>query len=543
MNPRLLSLVALVLSALFVTASRAASSEQIARLEKRLENGVADGKLLSAAGAIIDNGNVKPLSFGVLDPAWNKAPDRSTRYQIGSVTKVFTNLLLGEMVARGQVGYDTTVAELIGERLEFANPAVGEITLLELATHTSGLPRLPANLSPTDTVDPYADYGEQALLDALASARARQPLGDHYAYSNFGHGLLGYLLGQKHGGGYRAALEQIVLEPLALEQTGFEPGGDTASGYSGDRVVPPWHFKVLAGAGALWSTVADLTRLARIQLGQLDNPLAHKLAVDRKIVDPDAGPYAVSRVWHVGDTPAGKVYWHNGETAGFRSALAFRPATGDAIVLVVAGDLDPAKLARAWLAMPAPTETPADQAFDGDILGQYQLTSDIGVGVYKGQSGLVAQLSGQPSAPIHAVGEDWYAISVVDASLRFVRKDGEVVALELVQNGAVQRARKVADRAEVLSRRSVEVDPATLDDYIGVYKLGPQARFTIRRAENGLEARLTGQPFFPIYPEGDDVFFYKVVDAELHFERAESGEIRALVLHQGGTQRRAKRVE
>ena len=522
-------------------AVNVSAADSAASIEAELEEAVASGSVLSAHAAIVRDGEVHFFGAGRLEPGGDTAPDASTSYQIGSISKAFTNLLLAEMVAAGEVAYDTRVAELVGDEVEFANPAVGEITLLELATHTSGLPRLPLNLAMSDPADPYADYSEDDLLAALAETRKGQPLGDHYAYSNYGAGLLGYLLGRVHGGGYGPAMESFVLEPLGLDETGIEPRTSAAAAFTGGEAVPAWNLAALAGAGALWSTTTDMARLARIELGLAARELEHEPGMVREVVAPAKGGHAVSRVWHVAETPDGPVYWHNGATAGHRSFIGFRPATSHAIVLLATGDLDPAGLAMAWFdASPEQEDAPSLEA---GMAGQYQLTPQVGIGVYEGDSGPMAQLSGQPPASITPLGDGWYALDVADASLRFLREDGEVTAVELVQNGRTQRADKVAETARVLSRQSKEMERQQLEDFVGEYALAPGASFSIRIAGDGLEARLTGQPFFPIYFKGDDVFFYKVVDAELHFQRDESGEINALVLHQGGIEQRAERVE
>lgn len=524
---------------LFLVAAAASASPD--SLQSRLDAGVDSGELLSGIAAVRAGGDVTVFDAGHLTTERSAEPTPATRYQIGSITKVFTHLLLAELVASGDVSYATTVRELVGDGVDFANPAVGEISLLELATHTSGLPRLPANLNATSTVDPYAGYDESDLLDALASARVGQPLGKAYAYSNFGVGLLGYLLGQVHGGGYRAALAERVLEPLGLVDTAFDGGSHAATGYSGGEATTAWSFDALAGAGALWSSVGDLMTFGAIQLGSEPHDLEHDLTADREIVVSDAGRFQLTRVWHVADTDDGPVFWHNGGTAGFVSFFGFRPATGEALALLLAGDLDPLGVAGDWFGF----ESVDGQAppIDESVTGQYRLTPQIGIGVYAGDSGLVTQLSGQPAARLEAAGEDWYALNMADASLRFVREDDEVVAVELVQNGLTQRAERVADEAAVLSRRAVELATESLDAYTGEFALSPQASFTIRRGESGLEARLTGQPFFPIFARGEDVFFYKVVDAELHFERNDEGRVVAVVLHQGGIEQRAERVE
>lgn len=538
--PGSLRLCALAL-ALLLSAAQSAQDDGAEALGPALQQARESGELLSGVAAMRRDGEVEFLSAGALAPETSSEPTGTTRYQIGSITKPFTNLLLAEMVAQGSVAYETTLGELLDGEVEFANEAVGEITLVELATHTSGLPRLPANLNATSTVDPYAEYDEAALLEALASVRERQPLGKGYAYSNLGLGLLGHLLGRAHGEGYAAALTELVLTPLELHETGFSAGEQSATGFSGGEATRPWSFQTLAGAGALWSTAVDMIRLGSVHLGVHPNGLRHDLAGDRDIVVADAGPFSLTRVWHVARSDEGPVYWHNGATSGFRAFFGFRPATDDALVLLLAGDTDPLALAIEWFDIELPEETASPS--DPSVVGQYRLTPQVGIGVYAGENGLMTQLSGQPPAALESVGDDWYALNVADASLRFVRDGGQVVAVELVQNGMNQRAEKVADEAAVLSRREAEVSEESLQDYVGEYALAPQARFTIRRGETGLEARLTGQPFFPIFPKGDDVFFYKVVDAELHFERNDEGEVNAVVLHQGGIEQRAERLE
>jgi len=525
-----------VLMALNVAAAGSAGP-----IELELEQAVASEQVLSASAAILSDGELRYFAAGRLEPGGDTAPDASTSYQIGSISKAFTNLLLAEMVAAGRVTYDTSLAELLGDEIEFANPAVGEITLLELATHTSGLPRLPLNLAITDPADPYANYTESDLLEALARTREGQPLGNHYAYSNYGAGLLGYLLGRVHGGGYGAALEVLILEPLNLEDTGLEPRTQAAAAFTGGATVPPWNLAALAGAGALWSTTADMVRLARVELGLAERAFGHAPDAARGVVAPARQGHAVTPVWHVAESSAGPVYWHNGATAGHRSFIGFRPATEDALVVLAAGDLDPAELALAWFdASSGPDDGPA---LEPGMAGQYRLTPQVGIGVYQGESGPMAQLSGQPAVPITSVGGGWYALDIADASMRFLRENGEVKAVELVQDGRKQRAEKVAQTARALSRRSVEIEPEQLEAYVGDYSLAPGARFTIRMSDDGLEARLSGQPFFPIHFKGNDVFFYKVVDAELHFQRNGQGEVDALVLHQGGMEQRAERIE
>lgn len=505
-----------------------------------IDEQVRGNETLSISAARVVKGDVAYFRAGPVNADAEATVDAATRYQIGSLTKAFTHLLLAEMVALGEVDYDTTVADLIGNRVEFANANVGRITLLELATHTSGLPRLPANLAFDEPADPYAGYDEEDLLAAIASARHRQPLGDHYAYSNFGVGLLGYLLGRVDGDGYAPALTRRVLAPMALADTELDPENRRASGFSGGEVVRDWTFDAIAGAGALWSSAEDLVRVARVMLGSQDNPLEHSLDADREVIEPDSNGYAVTRVWHVAESPDGPIYWHNGGTGGFRSFFGFRSATDEAIILLVSGRADPTEAGMRWLdASPARANEPD---LDTIVTGQYELDGGAGIGVFERNGKIMAQLAGQSAQQVTAVGDGWYAYDVADASLRFINEGGAVTAVELVQHGLVQRAERVGDRAEVLTRAEVSLTRNALREFVGEYAINANAKFTIRLADDSLEAKLTGQQFLPIHAKGDDVFFYKIVDAELHFERDDTGKVAALVLHQGGVRQRAERI-
>ena len=506
----------------------------------RIDAAVQEGEALSVAVAYRRAGSTEHHFVGERALGSNDSPNAQTAYAIGSITKPFTHLLLAERVAAGQMNYGTTLDELLGDRIEFANPAVGSITLEQLATHTSGLPRLPFNMQPSNSQDPYADYDAEAMKRGLEQTRDKQPLGTAYAYSNFGAGALGWLLGEQSGTGYGAALRAEVLAPLGLDATGLVPGNNAAQAFLNGQAVPSWTFDAMAGAGALWSTTGDLMRLAEVLLGERENPLEHALSGDFEPV-ADAGDFRVTRVWHVAATPEGPLYWHNGGTAGHRSFFAVRPATEEALAILAAGDFRPTGPGLALFDFEPRAAQPAE--IDADILGAYRLGEQTGR-VFERDGVLMTQLDGQRALELTPVGDDAYRLNEVDASLRVVREGDDVVALDLIQNGAVQRAERIADAATNPERKVEALEDEALDAYVGEYMLAPGAKFSVRRGgESGLEVQLTGQPFFPVYPSGNDVFFYKIVDAELHFERDDEGRIGAVVLHQGGIQQRAERVE
>ena len=498
----------------------------------------ASGAIAAAAVAHIDGERIATQSVGRRSDRDDATPDATTQFQIGSITKVFTNVLLAEMVASGAVRFDTTLRERLPDEVEPRNSDVAQITLQALATHRSGLPRLPANLDLSNTVDPYAGFDVAKLHHAVQISRDRQALGNFYTYSNFGAGLLGYVLGEVQGEGYRAALTQRVITPLGLRHVAFQPGANATRASSGGKPVSAWTFDALAGAGALWGSVDDLARLIQAYLGTHEHALGHDLANDLEVVAP-AGRFEVTRVWHVARAGEVPVYWHNGGTAGFHSFVGFRKDTKQGIAILISGDADPTNIGLKSLGVAPVAPSPAK--IDTDVFGQYALTPQFGIGVFERDGQLQAQATGQPAFALHAVGEDWYAFGDVDASLHILRQDGKAVALELAQNGVLQRAPRVAEVATVASRTEVAVAPAKLRDYVGKYAFAPGVTLTVKLAGESLEAQLTGQPFFPVFARAADRFFYKVVDAELEFERGEGGKVRAVVLHQAGIEQRATR--
>ncbi len=254
--------------------------------------------------------------------------------EIGSVTKVFTALLLADMASRGEAGLDDPIARQLPPDVARACPAAARMTLRMLATHTSGLPRLPHNLLPLalrHPADPYAGYSAAHLFRALRRAKGAAPA--RYRYSNYGFGLLGELLSRAAGQPYAELIAERVTGPLGLAETGIAvPDGHlAAAGHRGGRPAAPWHLDALAGAGALRSTAADLARFLHANLHPQATPLGSAIeAVQRPHLGAPEDP-VTGLGWHLA-RPAGRsVLWHNGVTGGFAAMLALDRAAGCAV--------------------------------------------------------------------------------------------------------------------------------------------------------------------------------------------------------------------
>ena len=260
--------------------------------------------------------------------------DDSRRAEIGSVTKLFTSLLLTVLAEAGQVRLDDTVGTLLPAGTVLA-PGLSAITLESLACHRSGLPRLPPGMSPfrlrrPDLSDPYAAFDEAALLAALARVRVRGVPGQASpAYSNLGAGLLGYLLGRAAGTGFQDALTARVLAPLGLDRTTTFSDENLRQGHHRGRPVGPWHLAALAGAGGLRAPAADLlTYLEAVRdgSGPLSGPIAETLR------PRNTGRVQFGLGWLIlGD---GDLLMHDGGTLGARCEVRVERRSGTCVVVL-----------------------------------------------------------------------------------------------------------------------------------------------------------------------------------------------------------------
>ncbi|MGV7211534.1 serine hydrolase domain-containing protein [Oxalobacteraceae bacterium A2-2] len=325
-----------------------------------------DPALRAALQSRVDSGELAGVVVGLIDgedsavygiaKAGTPTPDARTVYEIGSLSKTFTGLLLAQAAAAGQVRLEQPVAELLpGYTVPDYQGA--PITLLDLATQSSGLPRLPANLKPARMEDPYADYGVAELKAFLGGYQLPRAPGTQYEYSNLGYGLLGQALAQQAGLSYAELVRQRIAVPLGMASTGvaltpamrerLAPGHDAQG-----RAAPGWNMNALAGAGALHSDTGDLLRYLRAMMAAAgkDGPMA--LAQQPRREAGAAGRIALA--WHVTPVRGVPVVWHNGMTGGYASFAGYT-ADGRRGVVVLANSAVSLDAVAVAALLPAPT--------------------------------------------------------------------------------------------------------------------------------------------------------------------------------------------
>lgn len=281
-------------------------------------------------------GHVDPVVAVSTPPAGRVVEgDAHQRAEIGSVTKVFTGLLLARLAELGVVRMTDTVGELLPEGTPLGE-GVAQVTLESLACHRSGLPRLPpglmlGSLTIGGRVDPYAGMSQSRLMQALADTTVKDHAGGaRVSYSNYGAGLLGHLLGRATGTGYQAALTEHVLTPLGIADTSDFSDRDLRPGRARGKVVPPWHLAELAGAGALRSTAADLLTFCetvRDGTGELAGAIAETLRPRGS-----QGRMEVGLGWFL--LGGGDLLMHNGGTRGARSEVRVERHSGTCVVVL-----------------------------------------------------------------------------------------------------------------------------------------------------------------------------------------------------------------
>lgn len=324
-------------SARLAAQRTAPPGDSIARV---LNERVARGGGVGLVVGVVENGRPRVVAAGRRGGEGSPAPDGRTVFEIGSVSKVFTTTLLAEMVARGEVALDDPVRRFLPDSVRVPSRGGREITLLDLATATSGLPRLPGNLSPADRADPYADYTESRLYAFLSGYTLPRDPGAAYEYSNLGMGLLGHVLALRAGKPYEELVAERVLLPLGMRDTRIVPTPSMrerlAAGHRADLApVGGWNFAVLAGAGGWRSTADDMLRFLAAQLSPPPGPLGRALAMAREPRRPTGRPeLRIGLGWHVVDRGGRSIAWHNGQTAGYHSFVGVDAASGAGVVVL-----------------------------------------------------------------------------------------------------------------------------------------------------------------------------------------------------------------
>jgi D-alanyl-D-alanine-carboxypeptidase/D-alanyl-D-alanine-endopeptidase len=522
----------------------------IARADKSLADAALSFKERIPAGCIVTgelrDGRITYSLVGQAEP--DGVPPERRIFEIGSITKVITGVLLSQTVIEKKARLDTTLSELLGPDFKFADPKVGKITLLQLSTHTSGLPRLPGNMrsNPDGKPDPYALYDLAKMKEFLGKVTLKGDPPHDASYSNLGVGLLGEMLALVHGRSWDALVKEKVTSPLGMEDTLMVPGEDHRK-----RLAPPYHdnvpghqwtFQAMAGAGALRSTAADLMIFGQAMIEPEKTTLAEAIRDMMQVHAPypsSGGEIGLGIL--IGKLDGDRDYMHTGGTGGYRTALQVVPAKKTVRVILINNDKLPAEaLLRAVREEKNPEEVEGIALTEKELdayTGVYEMGPGARFTILRRGASLHVRLTGQPFFPVKGLGNDRFRYDVVAADLQFLKEGGNVKSLTLFQNGRELPAIRTEDPLPVI----LFPTPGELAPYRGEYDLAPGVVLTVTEKGGTLFVQLTGQPALPAFQTKPDHFELDVVKASLEFQKDAGGNITGLTLHQGGKHPARKR--
>jgi len=399
---------------------------------------------------VLSDGEVWEKSFGSLDSTDDSKPNSKTIYEIGSISKVFTSLLLAQAVESGKLKLDDPISTIMTD-LEKENPTVGSsITFKHLSHHVSGLPVMPLNIAPKDPTNPFIDYDRPLLVEYMKSAKPERKPGVEYEYSNLAVGLLGDLLARQADTSYEKLLQTQLTEPFQMLDTSITLSSDQKS-----RFAPPhnlallpdssWDFDALAGCGAIRSNVDDMLTFAKAVLNPPKGPLGKAIELAwKKQKEAVGGQHAMGLGWMIAQD--GATRWHNGQTGGYHSMILINRPLKTAVVLLsntASPQLDQLteQIFRAVIGMEVqPTSFDAEFQMKPEVAkrleGKYQLAPGAIITVQVKEGKMMAQLTGQQFLALIPKSETEWKYQLVDATLKFeLPEKGNSPKVTLFQSG------------------------------------------------------------------------------------------------------------
>lgn len=314
----------------WVNSTNPLKSKTDSLVERLVRPYIQQGHTAGVCLAIIENNKVHYYSYGEVEKGSKRLPDpQKTIFEIGSVTKTFTSLLLANEVIKRNINLNDPINKYLPSYIHNLNFNGSAITLENLANHTSGFPRLPANifLGNVNPADPYKHYNKDSLFHFLVTYQPSVTPGSKFSYSNFAAGLLGCILSRKTNQSFEKNIVEQICLPLKMENTRIELGKNDSPRFAKcynekGELTAPWDMGALQGSGAIRSTLNDMVRYTQAQLGQLHSSLDRAILLTHQITfQSDENTMGLG--WRI-EKQKNNIYWHHsGGTGGFRSFVGF----------------------------------------------------------------------------------------------------------------------------------------------------------------------------------------------------------------------------
>jgi len=521
---------------------------------------------------IIDKNGARYYNFGT--KTLNGAPvDEHTIYEIGSISKVFTGILLAQAVQDGKLKLDDPIKKYLPAEVQVPTRNETEITLGHLSDHTSGLPRMPGNFNPANPANPFADYTVKQLYEFISGYELTRDIGEKYEYSNLAVGLLGHILAMQARTTYEELMIKTIARPLGMDETRItfndKMKKNLAMGHSQGKQVENWDIPTLAGAGAIRSSTFDMLKFLAANMALTKTSLRQAMDKSHQVRHDKAGDNRVGLGWHIAKGKNGDVIWHNGGTGGYRTFAGFVKETGMGVVVLTNSNTGADDLGFHLLNPDAPLQTikPSavnemrdvieKQGIDAGI-AQYYKRKRMNLGTYDFSETALNDLGYSyidKNLPIAlaifklAIAEYPTPSNVYDSYGEALLKNGQKelaienykksVELNPANTSGIEALKKLGVN---LDFSSIDVPESTLDTYLGTYELQPGFNIDVTREGKQLFTQATGQSRIEVYPKSQTEFYLKVVVAQISFNVVD-GKVESLTLIQNGRSIKGKKVK
>lgn len=308
------------------------------KVEDIIQPFMFESKTVGLSIGILKDGKQYFYNYGETVKGNKQLPNNKNLYEIGSVTKTFTGILLAKAVTEGKIKLTDPVNKYLPKNAAWLVYGGDTAKIIHLSNHTSGLPPLPDNFGAADLINPYKDYDEAKLLAYLKTAKLQRKPAEKFEYCNLGVGLLGYILSKMYKMPFEKMVQNFITSKAGMKDTKeFLLQKDSAmfvQGYNDAlQKQSQWDFKVLTAAGSLRSTTTDMLKYAALNLDAKDAALKKAITLSQQQTFKDA-QQQIGLNWFIQNWGWGNVLFHGGATGGYRSFLAINPVTKNAVVIL-----------------------------------------------------------------------------------------------------------------------------------------------------------------------------------------------------------------
>jgi CubicO group peptidase (beta-lactamase class C family) len=564
----------LILLTFFLVFINYTSSQTKEQDITKLIDTYTDYKTFNGSVLVAENGNViYKKGFGFANMEWDIPNAPNTKHRLGSITKQFTAMLVLQLAEQGKIDLQAPVSKYIPD---YPKASGDKITIHHLLTHTSGIPNYTSfpGFFENDSRDPYTPT---EFIKTFSEMDLDFKPGEKFSYSNSAYFLLGVLIEKVSGKSYEQMLQENIFTPLNMKDSGFDHHAtilkNRATGYekNGGEFMNSRYLdmSIPYAAGSLYSTVEDLYLWDQALYTDKLLPKASMGLFFGEHTEAWGGYYGYG--WAIGSAPIGNTeeriatISHGGGINGFNTLIARSPSDESLIVLLNntggAPLNDMAKAIRGILydkPYDFPKKSVANALYD-DILESGLETALLNYNTIKSSTDYNLDEAAMNSAgyrllqskkidealvvfklnieafPKSSNAYDSYAEALMakgNTEMAILNYKKSIEINPNNQNGIDSLKKLGVDITEF--EKNIVVADDILQSYIGSYQLMPEFIIEIIKEGSQLKAQATGQPLFDIFPQSENVFYLKVVEAKLTFNKNDAGNVESVTLLQGG---------